>query len=359
MLSSASSSQRKRKSKPPQAQRGKAASRFAVAIILLCGMVWDDIEVSYAAINVGKPSDLKTDAVVLPLAQQIAPVDIEPTAKINDPNCSLVDAVNLALLETPVTVGDALPPAVGRQTGHDMLNAVAAIVASAHKNSMHVASSAQNKLWPRLGSMYRSLRKYAAVMDLARIQSEAALTRATIVGVASTYNPFREGKIEGDVQTASGEPYDVSAWTAAIQMDLRNQFGGVRFGRLYQPAYALVESGNKQVIVKVNDVGRLRPGRVLDLNERTMRYFDPFMTRGLLDDVRITFLPGDDWTPGPLGAATVIDIAAVERRTGSPQFGTLPSNWQTEVDLGQLRMPLPDPMIEQGVRAEAKTSLGG
>src|SRR5262249_13959133 len=189
--------------------------------------------------------------------------------------------------------------------------------------------------------------------------SEAALTRATIVGIASTYNPFREGKIEGDIQTASGEPYDVSAWTAAIQMDLRNQFGGVRYGRLYQPAYALVESGNKQVIVKVNDVGRLRPGRVLDLNERAMRYFDPFMTRGLLDDAKITFLPGDDWTPGPLGTATMVDIAAVERRTGALQFGALPSNWQTEMDLERLRTPLPAPMVEQGVRAEVKASIGG
>lgn len=359
MSSSASSSQRKRKSKPPQAQRGKAANRFAVALILLCGMVWDDIEVSYAAINVGRPSDLKTDAVVLPLAQRDPPIDILAPVSFRDPTCPLVDPVKLAMLESLIVAGDELPPAIGRQSGHDMLNAVAAVVTNAHKNSTQVESHAQHKVWPKFGNMYRSMRKFAAILDLARIQSEAALTRATIVGVASTYNPFREGKIEGDVQTASGEPYDVSAWTAAIQMDLRNQFGGVRYGRLYQPAYALVESGNKQVIVKVNDVGRLRPGRVLDLNERTMRYFDPFLTRGLLDDVKITFLPGDDWTPGPLGAATVIEIAAVERRTGSLQFGTIPSNWQTEMDLERLRSPLPAPMIEQGVRAEAKASIGG
>ena len=79
--------------------------------------------------------------------------------------------------------------------------------------------------------------------------------------------------------TASGELYDPAAWTAAVQTDLREQFGGVRYGKLYQPTFALVESGEKQMIVKINDVGRLKPGRVLDLNERSMRYFDPFLSR--------------------------------------------------------------------------------
>jgi hypothetical protein len=34
--------------------------------------------------------------------------------------------------------------------------------------------------------------------------------------------------------------------------------------------------------VKINDVGPLEPGRVIDLNEQTMRYFDPGMRRGLI-----------------------------------------------------------------------------
>ena len=131
-----------------------------------------------------------------------------------------------------------------------------------------------------------------------------------IVGTVSTYNPYREGCEEGDSQTASGEPYDPAAWTAAIQSDLRGKFGGVRFGRLYQPAYALVEAEAKQIIVRINDVGPLKAGRVLDLNERSMRYFDPFLTRGLLDNAKITLLPGADWTPGPVGSAHLLDLAA-------------------------------------------------
>jgi rare lipoprotein A len=100
------------------------------------------------------------------------------------------------------------------------------------------------------------LLKLVAVTGLPRIRQEAALNHATIFGTASTYN-------------------------------LRGQFGGVRYGKLYRPTYALVESGDKQIIVKINHVGPLRPGRVINLNERSMRHFDPFLRRGLIPDVKI------------------------------------------------------------------------
>jgi rare lipoprotein A len=93
---------------------------------------------------------------------------------------------------------------------------------------------------------------------------------------------------------------------------LRAQFGGVRHGRLYRPAYVLVESGDKQAIVRINDVGPLKPGRVIDLNERAMRYFDPFLRRGLLPDVRVTLLPGEDWTPGPVGTVPLTSYASAQ-----------------------------------------------
>ena len=62
---------------------------------------------------------------------------------------------------------------------------------------------------------------------------------ASIVGTASTYNPYRPGYREGGPETASGERYDPSAWTAAIQTGLREKFGGIRGGRA---RYALVEA---------------------------------------------------------------------------------------------------------------------
>jgi rare lipoprotein A len=55
-----------------------------------------------------------------------------------------------------------------------------------------------------------------------------------IIGVASTYNPYRPGYRSGGKKTASGEPYDPSAWTAAIRTDLRERFDGVRYGKSYR-----------------------------------------------------------------------------------------------------------------------------
>ena len=117
-----------------------------------------------------------------------------------------------------------------------------------------------------------------------------------VVGIASWYNPYLES---GDTLTASGELYDPDEWTAAIQIKLRQQFGKVGYRTNYRPTYALVESGNKRVIVKINDVGPLAPGRVIDLSERAMRYFDESLQLGLLPNVKLTPLAGN-WTPGPV-----------------------------------------------------------
>jgi rare lipoprotein A len=120
-----------------------------------------------------------------------------------------------------------------------------------------------------------------------------------IVGAASMYNPFRPGWREGSRNTASGERYDPSAWAAAIKTSLRQKFGGVQYGA--RPKYALVEAVGKKVVVKINDVGPLTPGRIIDLNERTMRLFDPSLKLGVLHEVTVRPLSGDDWVPGPVG----------------------------------------------------------
>ena len=122
----------------------------------------------------------------------------------------------------------------------------------------------------------------------------------SIVGVASMYNPYRPGIQEGGKETASGEPYDPTAWAAAIQTDLREQFGGVRYGKDYKPSYALVECADRQVVIKINDVGPLKSGRIIDFNEQTMRYFDSTLQLGLIAGVTVTPLLGDDWSPGPI-----------------------------------------------------------
>ena len=117
----------------------------------------------------------------------------------------------------------------------------------------------------------------------------------TIVGAASMYDPFEPGYNEGGLETASGELYDPIAWTAAIHTDLRETFGGIRHGKDYRPAYALVEVADKRAIIKINDVGPLKPGRVIDFNQQTMRYFDPSLQLGVVHNVKITPLPGNRW----------------------------------------------------------------
>jgi len=48
------------------------------------------------------------------------------------------------------------------------------------------------------------------------------------------------------------------------------------------------------------DVGPLQPGRIIDFDERTMRYFDPTLQLGLIHQVKVTPLHGHNWIPGPI-----------------------------------------------------------
>ncbi len=143
------------------------------------------------------------------------------------------------------------------------------------------------------------------------VHSSAVVDAASgdaIVGAASTYNPFKPGWREGGPSTASGERYDPSVWAAAIKTTLREKFGGVLFGA--RPKFALVEAVGKKIIVKINDVGPLTPGRIIDLNERAMRYFDPSMELGVIYHVTVKPLEGDYWVPGPVGLASPADEGA-------------------------------------------------
>jgi len=137
---------------------------------------------------------------------------------------------------------------------------------------------------------------------------------APILGTASMYNPTdADDRDSGDTETASGETYNPNDWTAAIRTDLRAEFGGVGFGKNYRPAFALVEANDKQAIVRINDVGPLKPGRIIDLNLRAMRYFDPTLQRGLLDDIKVVPLRGQVWAVGPVLNEQPVSVASSER----------------------------------------------
>jgi hypothetical protein len=113
-----------------------------------------------------------------------------------------------------------------------------------------------------------------------------------IVGVASFYDDPGE--------TASGDQYDPDAFTAAAQLEIRDKFGGIRFGKNYRPAYAVAEYEGKKTILKFNDVGTLRPGRKFDLSRAAMVFFGG-LEKGLLPDFKVTPLPlGQTYPAGPL-----------------------------------------------------------
>ena len=152
-----------------------------------------------------------------------------------------------------------------------------------------------------VGNVRDSAALQAPASVLARLPVAARFTPACdpIEGIASTYNPGDPSdRDSGGYGLASGETYDPEDWSAAVRTDLREKFG---FGeKSYQWTYALVETANKRLIVKINDVGPLRPGRIIDLNVRAMRYFDPTLELGLIKRVKVTPLVGNDMTPGPV-----------------------------------------------------------
>jgi rare lipoprotein A len=156
--------------------------------------------------------------------------------------------------------------------------------------------------------MPQNLRSGAARTKPARSTAYVVIKAApsaprTVTGEASTYNPLRPGdSTAGGLKTASGENYNPADWTAAIQTALRGLFKGIKFGKAYRPAFALVESNKKSAVVRINDVGPLKPGRIIDLNERAMRYFDPAMTQGVLA-IKITPLAGSP-VLGPVNGKT-------------------------------------------------------
>ena len=341
------------------AKHGEALIVPLLAVAFLFAMVWDDLETGFSAAIASMQTEANAGSVVLSFthAGSSAAGDFELVFLVDfdadRETCELERTValslfNLAAINDTATTG--LVPLQADPTAHQPADLIFAKLGS---NGTNVVSYARKEMVSNFSAAYRSILKLAAMVGLPRIQEEAALSRTTIVGTISTYNPYRDGKEEGSAQTASGELYDPSAWTAAIQTGLRNQFGGVRYGRLYQPTYALVASGEKRLIVKINDVGPLKAGRVLDLNERSMRYFDPFLAQGLIQDVKITLLPGEDWPPGPVGEAYAIDFDAA-RRQRHDGFAN------EEGELANMRARL-DHRAEPDMKADARVEvrLGG
>jgi rare lipoprotein A len=335
---------------------------FAVAVaVLLPGMAWSAEEKDLASILDTLSSDSNSGTVALTLTHVDSSADTgsllpgdsagEPTTRETCP----FENTSLSLVELPQTRDASLGFVIATRTGHEMSNPMGDSLVRAGIPNVDMISFVRNRMLPNFATAYRVLLKRIAMMSLPRFENVAALSQTTIIGTLSTYNPYRDGREEGGPQTASGEPYDPGAWTAAIKTNLRNYFGGVRYGKLYQPTFALVQSGTKQLIVKINDVGPLRPGRVLDLNERSMRHFDPFLTRGLVEEAKVTLLPGQDWTPGPVGTAYAIDLVKDEQRPLVAELGRADATALLDSEMARWHAPVghaPYSKLQDNVRAE-------
>jgi rare lipoprotein A len=336
---------------------------------MLPGMISDAEDHQSSRLSVSAIPDAVPAVFILAITESESPTIDEAVSATEDRQlqphsrkaCMLEATLALSLVELPSPRINLIPLLTTPSSGPEMLDNIVTLLPSS--SAADLISYAGRKLASDFGYAYRDLVKRAAISGLQRIQDEATLTRATIMGAVSTYNPFRGGKEEGGPQTASGELYDPLAWTAAIKTELRNRFRGVRYGRLYQPTFALVQSGDKQLIVKINDVGPLRPGRVLDLNERSMRHFDPFLTKGVIRDVRITLLPGEDWTPGPVGVAYAIALHNHGWRAASAHSNAFETAGRP-ADPKSKSLDVPVVHIQrsfagQALRAEVSPSSGG
>jgi rare lipoprotein A (peptidoglycan hydrolase) len=157
----------------------------------------------------------------------------------------------------------------------------------------------------------------------------------TIIGAASFYDDPGE--------TASGEQYDPKAFTAAAQLEIRDKFGGIKFGRLYRASFAVAEYGGKKLILKFNDVGPLRPGRKFDLSRAAMEYFDG-LDKGVLPDFKVTVLPaGQAYTSGPV---TDEELVAMGFGQGNFKLASAEPNDTRAASADQKQSASPDATVE-------------
>lgn len=219
-------------------------------------------------------------ALVLRLAALAISIPLVPAARAADD----LAVAELTVAEQTIAVEEAI---VREETA-------AAVDTIAEEEKLHwrEAESAAAALEPPLVCWTSADLDTLAIPN----QAFAVLPSAeTIIGIASFYDEPQ--------QTASGEPFNRNAFTAAAQLEIRHKFGGIRFGVKYQPAYAVVEYRGKKLILKFNDVGPLRPGRIVDLSRAAMAYFNG-IKKGLLRNVKVTPLPlGKVFTPGPVTEA--------------------------------------------------------
>ena len=116
--------------------------------------------------------------------------------------------------------------------------------------------------------------------------------KASFRGDASTYNPYLPGWRTGGGTLATGGPYNPNSYDAALQLNLAKQYRCGYGSRAI--CHAVVQAPNgRAMVVRINDNGPLVPGRIIDLNEKSMQYLSGgSMGRnsGIVKNVTVTLL---------------------------------------------------------------------
>ena len=148
--------------------------------------------------------------------------------------------------------------------------------------------------------------------------------KASFKGDASTYNPYLPGWRTGGGTLATGGPYNPNSYDAALQLGLAKQYRCGYGSRAI--CHAVVQAPNgRAMVVRINDNGPLVPGRVIDLNEKSMRYLSNNTlgnNKGVIKNVTVTLLCGiEGMALGPLEAS---DRLAWEKATFNAPHANVP-----------------------------------
>jgi len=135
------------------------------------------------------------------------------------------------------------------------------------------------------------------------VEAADECVKVSFRGDASTYNPYLPGWRTGGGTLATGGPYNPNSYDAALQLNLAKQYGCGYGSRAI--CHAVVQAPNGHaMVVRINDNGPLVPGRVIDLNEKSMQYLSGgTMGRnsGIVKNVTVTLLCGiEGMALGPL-----------------------------------------------------------
>lgn len=146
----------------------------------------------------------------------------------------------------------------------------------------------------------------------------AGCVKVSVRGDASTYNPNYAGWKTGGQSLATGGRYNPNAFEAALQLDLAKKYKcGYGSGAI---CHAIVQAPNgKSMLVRINDNGPLVPGRIIDLNEMSMRYISGGVNgknSGVVKNVTVTLLcAASGMQLGPLDPNDRAKLAALVQQT--------------------------------------------